>query len=72
MHFHGSTTAEKRPPEPGLAVSAASKNGRVLATGKAMRALASLAQVAAHYRVFHFQSFGGLGDDLMERAGRLS
>ena len=36
-----------------------------------MRALATLRRLPAHHRVFYFERLGGLGNDLMQRAGRL-
>ena len=47
VHFHGSTTAENRPPVPGCSFSIASKKGRVRATGK----VASCATTASRLRI---------------------
>ncbi len=50
MHFHGSMVTENRPPLPGAAFSIASKNGRVLATGKRGQRVGQLAEIAAQRR----------------------
>ena len=67
MHFHGSIVAENRPPLPGWAFSIASKNGRVLATGKIASALARRVRWLRVTGLSMSSDSAALRDDLVER-----
>ena len=67
MHFHGSIVAVNRPPEPGLAFSIASKNGRVRATGNVASSSTRADEAAGEDRALDLEPGTDLGDEVVER-----